>query len=55
MQWFQDPTEIIWDNLSYIRRESRRILRNKVREYLKGKINELSMKSKNKNNRGLYR
>jgi hypothetical protein len=37
------------------RREANRHFRNKKREYLKEKINELATDSKNKNIRGLYR
>jgi hypothetical protein len=43
------------DNLNNVRRETSRHFRNKTREYLKGKINELEMNSKNKNFRDLYR
>jgi hypothetical protein len=42
-------------NLSDIRREASRHFRNKKREYLKDKINELKLYSKNKNIRDLYR
>jgi hypothetical protein len=42
------------DNLSKVRREASRHFRNKKREYLKGKINELESNSKNKNIRDLY-
>jgi hypothetical protein len=42
------------DNLSNIRREASRHFRNKKREYLKDKINELETNSKNKNIRDLY-
>jgi hypothetical protein len=44
--------EIIFENL---RRETSRTFRNKKREYLKGKINELETINKNKNIRDLYR
>jgi hypothetical protein len=44
-----------WDNLSNIRREASRHFRNKKREYLKEKINELAKNSKNKKIRDLYR
>jgi hypothetical protein len=37
------------DSLSNVRREATRHFRNKKREYLKVKINELAMRSKNKN------
>jgi hypothetical protein len=51
----QDPSEINGDNLNNVRREARRHFRNKKREYLKDKINELTTNSKNKNIRDLYR
>jgi hypothetical protein len=41
------------DNLNNVRREASRHFRNKKREYLKDKINELATNSKNI--RGLYR
>jgi hypothetical protein len=50
----QDPSEIKGDNLNRVRREASRLSRNKKREYLKNKINELATNSKNKN-RDLYR
>jgi hypothetical protein len=43
------------DNLNNVRRESSRHFMYNKREYLKEKINELAMKSKNKNIRDLYR
>jgi hypothetical protein len=43
------------DNLNNIRRETSRHFRNKKKEYLKNKINELESNSKNKNIRDLYR
>jgi hypothetical protein len=43
------------DTLCYVRREARRHFRNKKREYLKEKINEIELNSKNKNIRDLYR
>jgi hypothetical protein len=55
LQWLQDPSEINWDNLNNVRRETSRHFRNKKRQYLKGKINELAMNSKNENIRDLYR
>jgi hypothetical protein len=42
------------ENLKNLRQTSR-IFRNKKREYLKGKINELETNNKNKNVRDLYR
>jgi hypothetical protein len=55
LQWLQDPSEANEGNLSAIRREASRYFRNKEREYLKDKINELESNSKNKNIRDLYR
>jgi hypothetical protein len=42
------------DNLSNVRLEASRHFRNKKREYLKDKINELKSNSRNKNIRDLY-
>jgi hypothetical protein len=55
LQWLQNRSEANEDNLSNVRREASRRFRNKEREYLKGKINELESNSKNKNIRDLYR
>jgi hypothetical protein len=49
LQWLQDPSEINGDNLNNVRGEASRYFRNKKREYLKDKINELATNSKNKN------
>jgi hypothetical protein len=43
------------NNLNNVRREASRHFRNKKREYLKDKINELATNSKNKNIRDVYR
>jgi hypothetical protein len=51
LQWLQDPNEINRDNLNNVRYEACRHFRNKKREYVKDKINELVMNSKNKNKR----
>jgi hypothetical protein len=51
----QDPSELKGDNLKNIRQEASSYFRNKKREYLKDKINELAANSKNKNIRDLYR
>jgi hypothetical protein len=48
LQWLQDPSEINGDNLSNVRREASRYFRNKKRECLQDKINELETNSKNK-------
>jgi hypothetical protein len=51
----QDPSKINGDNLSNVRSEDSRYFRNKKLQYLKDKINELAMNSKNKNIRNMYR
>jgi hypothetical protein len=43
------------DNLLNERREASKRFRNRKREYLKDKINEIELNSKNKNIRDLYR
>jgi hypothetical protein len=48
----QNPSQVNRDNLQILRRETSRTFRNKKREYLKGKINELE--TNNKNIRDLY-
>jgi hypothetical protein len=49
LQWLQDPREITEDNLNNIRRETSRHFRNKKREILKDKINDLAVNSRKKN------
>jgi hypothetical protein len=51
----QKPCEINGDSLNDVRREANRHFRNKKREYLKGKINELPTNSRKENIRDLYR
>jgi hypothetical protein len=55
LQWLQDSDEINRDVVNNSRRETSRHFRNKKREYLKDKINELETNSKIKNIRDLYR
>jgi hypothetical protein len=55
LQWLQDPSEVNRDSLNSVRCEASRYFRNKRREYLKGKINELALNSKNRNSRDLYK
>jgi hypothetical protein len=55
MQWLQNPNQSNLDNLKNARQEASTHFRNKKREYLKAKINELEINSKNKNIRELYR
>jgi hypothetical protein len=49
LQWLQEPSEINWDNLNNIRRETSKHFRNKKREYIKEKIDELATNNKNTN------
>jgi hypothetical protein len=44
----QDPNEVTEDNLSNVRREASRHFRNKERDYLRDKINEIELNSKNR-------
>jgi hypothetical protein len=53
MQWLQDPNQSNLDNLNNTRHEDSRHFRNRNREYLKAKINELETNSKNENIREL--
>ena len=55
MQWLQDPSQSIVDNLYNIRLEGSRRFRNKKKEYLKAKIEELEMNSKIKTIKDFYR
>jgi hypothetical protein len=55
LQWLQDSSEINGDNLNNVRCEASRYFRNKKREYVRDKINELATNSKNKSIRDLYR
>jgi hypothetical protein len=41
LQWLQSPSEINGDNLNGVRCGASRYFRNKKREYIKGRINEL--------------
>ena len=45
MQWVQDPSQNNVDNLNNVRREASRHFRNKKKEYLKAKIEELETKN----------
>jgi hypothetical protein len=49
LQWLQDPSELNGDNLKIVGLEISRYFRNKNREYLEDKVNELATSSKNKN------
>ena len=41
MQWLQDPKQSNLDNLKHLRHDTSRHFRNKMKEYLKVKIDEL--------------
>jgi hypothetical protein len=53
LQRIQDAGEINGYNLNIEKRETSRYFKNKKREYLKDKINELATNSKKKNKRDL--
>jgi hypothetical protein len=55
LQWLQNPRPTNGDNLNNAQCETKKTSRNKKREYLKEKINELKTKGKNKNIKNLYR
>jgi hypothetical protein len=55
LQWLQDPSVVNEDNLRNVRREASRHFWNKKREYLKDRISEIELNSKNKKIRDLYR
>jgi hypothetical protein len=55
IQWLQNPNQSNGDNLHIVRHEASRHFRNKKKEYLKAKINELGTNIKSKNIRDLYR
>jgi hypothetical protein len=47
-QWLQDPNKVNGDNLKNIRCEASGHFRNRKRNYMKERIDELAMKNKNK-------
>jgi hypothetical protein len=55
LQWLQDPSEMNEGNLSNVTRKTSRHFRNKKREYLKDKINELDSNSKSKLHNEIFR
>jgi len=55
IQWVQDPSLINVDNLNNVRPEAIKHFRNKMKAYLKAKIEDLENNSKIKNIRDLYR
>jgi len=55
MQWLQDPDDSNVDNLNNVRCEDSRYFRNRKKENLKAKTDELEINSMTKNIRDLYR
>jgi len=55
MQWMQDPSQSNVDILNNVRRKVSRHFRDKKKEYLRAKIEELETNSKIQNIRDLYR
>jgi hypothetical protein len=55
LQWLQNPNQTHRESLNNVRHKIGRTFRNKKREYLKEKINELETNSKDINIRDLYR
>jgi uncharacterized protein YaaR (DUF327 family) len=55
LQWLQEPSKINGDNLNNTRHEDSRHFKNKKREYLKDRINELATISKDRNIKELYK
>jgi hypothetical protein len=53
LQWLQDPVQSNVDNLNNVGSEADRQLRNKKKEYMKAKIEELETNSKIKNIRSV--
>jgi hypothetical protein len=53
--WLQDPSVVKEDTCCNVRREASRHFRKKKREYLKDKITEIELNSKNENIKDLYR
>ena len=55
MQWIHNPSQINVDNLRNVRRDASRHFRNKRKQQLKAKFDELENNSKIKNMTDLYR
>jgi len=53
MQWVQDPNQSSLDTLNSVRRDAGRYFRNKRKEYVKAKIDELETDSEIKKNQRL--
>jgi len=55
MQWLQYPNQNNVVNVNNVRREASRLFRNKKKEYLNAKIEEVENNGKIKNSGGLFR
>ena len=55
MKWLQDPNQSNINNLNNVRCEASRHFRNKKKEYLKAKIDELEINSKIKKSEACIR
>jgi len=55
MQWLQDPNQSKVHNLNNVKRETSRCFRNKKKEHVTARIDELETNSKIKNITDLYR
>jgi hypothetical protein len=55
IQWLQDPNQSNVDYPNNVRHEANRYFRNKMKECLNAKIDELTTKNKIKNIRDVYR
>jgi hypothetical protein len=55
MQWLHDPNQSTVDNLNNVTCEASSYFRNKKKEHLKAKNNELETYHKNKNIREMHR
>jgi len=55
MLWVQDPSQGNIDNLNSVRRKVSRYFRNKKKEYMRAKFEELEVNSKIHNTGDLYR
>jgi hypothetical protein len=55
MQWLHDPNQSNAYNLNHARCDTSRHFKNKKKEYLKAKFNQLETNSENKNIREFYR
>jgi hypothetical protein len=55
LQWLQEQSEINGDNLNNARREASRYFKNKKKQYVRDKVNELAENNKKTNIRDLYR